>query len=152
MPDRWISITVSDLEDAKIAKLVTALGTKALGDGQTDPSPRIIQAIVTDIRRKISSCRTNRVDADETRIPASLLTLATDLIIFRLKNRLESELTTDEARNLEIHTQTLNRIAACTDVVEQPDDAVEPVVEATAGTPSISNRSNRERRARRSGS
>lgn len=148
---RWIPVTLGDLEDTKVAKLVTALRTKALAVGQTDPSPRVIQSVVTDIRRKIASCRSNRVDADETTIPASLLTLATDMIIARLKGRLEIELTQFENDQLSRHDTTLNRIASCTDVVDQPDDSVEPETQATAGTPSISNCRREQRNARRSG-
>jgi len=150
---RWIPITLADLEDSKVAKLVTALRTKALQTvpAQTDPSPRITQSVVTDIRRKIASCASNRVDSDETTIPASLLPLATDLIIFRLKNRLEIELTQDERDTRREHTETLNRIASCADVVDQPDDPISPEVESTSGTPSISNERATARRARRSG-
>lgn len=146
----WIPVTTADLNDAKVEKLVTALRTKALGAGQTDPSPRIIQSVVTDVRRKIASCRSNQVDADLTTIPASLLPLATDLIIFRLKNRLEIELTEDERTNLRRHDATLDAIAACDDVIEQPDDAIPAATQAAAGTPSIADRGT-SRRARRSG-
>lgn len=150
---RWIPITLADLEDAKVAKLVTALRTKALATvpAQTDPSPRITQSVITDIRRKIASCASNRVDADETTIPASLLPLATDLIIFRLKNRLEIELTQDERDNRSAHEATLNRIAACTDVIDQPDTPATPLVEAVSGAPSMSTDRAEARRARRSG-
>lgn len=148
---RWIPVTLSDLEDSKVAKLVTALRTKALAVGQTDPSPRVIQSVVTDIRRKIASCRNNRVDADETTIPASLLTLATDLIIARLKGRLEIELTKFEDDQLSRHETTLNRIASCADVVDEPDDSAEPETQATAGTPSVTNCRREERNRRRSG-
>lgn len=148
---RWIPITVADLEDSKVAKLVTALRTKALASGQTDPAPRVIASVITDVRRKIASCRTNLVDADETTIPASLLPLATDLIIFRLKGRLEIPLTEDERNSQRAHTDTLNRISACDDVIDQPDTPAAPAVESTSGTPRISNAGALTRRARRSG-
>lgn len=148
--DNWKAVTVEDLNDTKVAKLVTALRTKALAAGQTDPSPRVIASVVTDIRRKVASCRTNRVDSDVTKIPASLLPLATDLIIARLKGRLEIELTKFEDDQLARHDATLNRIASCTDVIEQPDDAIAPEVESTAGTPSITT-GRREERLRRAG-
>jgi hypothetical protein len=148
---RWNPVTVSDLQDAKVAKLVTALRTKALADGQTDPVERVIASVVTDIRRKVASCRANRTDADATTIPASLLPLACDLIIFRLKLRLEIPLTDDERTNQSTHERTLNRIASCDDVIEQPDDAAAPAVEVTSGTPHISNCRAEARRRRRSG-
>lgn len=148
---RWISISVEDLEDAKVAALVTALRTKALGDSQDDPSERIIQDIVTDLRRKIASCRNNQVDSDESTIPASLKPLACDLIVYRLKNRLEIELTEDERAIRRSHERTLDRIASCEDVIEQPDTSAVPAVQSTAGTPSIDNTAAACRREKRSG-
>jgi hypothetical protein len=147
----WVTVSEDDLNDTKVAKLVTALRTKALAAGQTDPSERVIASVVTDIRRKIASCRNNQVDADLTTIPASLVPLATDMILARLKGRLELELTKFEEDQLSTHRETLNRIAACTDVVEQPDAAIAAPTQSTAGTPSISDTRATERRARRSG-
>jgi hypothetical protein len=135
---RWISITVEDLNDAKIALLVDALRTKALADDQTDPTPRVTQSVIDLIRRKIASCRTNQVDVDETKIPRGLKTMAVDLIIAELKGRLEEDLTKDETEAIARHVADLNRIANCQDVVEQPDDAIDAPVEATSGRPSIS--------------
>lgn len=147
---RWVAITVADLEDAKVAKLVTALRTKALQLSQTDPSPRITQSVVDDIRRKIASCASNRLDADETTIPRGLKDLAVDLILARLKGRLEIELTADEVRTVERRERDLDRIASCTDAVDQPDDAITPEVEARGGTPSVTT-CRREERLRRDG-
>lgn len=148
---RWIPVTIADLNDAKLAALVDTLREAALADGQTDPSPRIIQSVIIDVRRKIASCASNRVDTDESTIPASLLPLVTDLAIYRLKNRLEQPLTQDERDNRDAHTQTLNRIASCADVIESPDDAKPAPVEAVSGTPSISNCRPIVRRPRRPG-
>ena len=135
---RWTAIAQADLEDAKLAKLVTALRTKALAAGQTDPTPRITQSVIDDIRRKIASNPQNRVDADETLLPRGLKPLACDLILARMKGRLEIPLTEDERRAGERHERNLDRIASGLDVIEQPDDAMTPEVESTAGTPSIS--------------
>lgn len=139
----WISITVADLNDAKVEKLVTALRTKALGAGQTDPTPRLVQEVVDDIRRKIASCQKNRVDADETRIPRGLKGMCVDLVLSRLKGRLEQDLSQDERDRISRHETDLNRIAACTDVVEQPDNAIEAPVQSTSGTPTMKERASR---------
>lgn len=146
----WIPITTADLVDSKVAALVTALRTKALGAGQTDPSPRIIQGVVTDVRRKIASCRSNQVAVDITTVPASLQLLAIDLILARMKGRLEIELTQFENDQLRRHDETLNRIASCADVIEQPDDAIAAPTQAAAGTPSV-NGDRRAERLRRAG-
>lgn len=134
---RWTPITQADLEDAKLAKLVTALRTKALAVGQTDPTARITQSVLDDIQRKIASHPQNRTDADETLIPRGLKPMACDLILARLKGRLEIPLTEDERRTCERHERNLDRIAGGLDTVEQPDDAVAPAVESRAGKPSV---------------
>lgn len=134
---RWIPITVDDINDQKLAPLVEALRTAALAAGQTDPTPRLTQAVVDRIRRKIASCHNNRLDSDTTKIPAGLKTMAVELVYAELKGRLEEPLTEDERRKLSVIDTDLNRIASCTDTVEQPDDPIDPPVEASSGTPSI---------------
>lgn len=152
MSDGWISITVENLEDAKVAALVTALREAALGDDQSDPTDRIIQGVVDDVRRRIASCASNQLDEDETTIPKSLRDLTVDLVIYRMKARLPGqELTEDEVRQKAEHIRTLERIAEGREVVDQPDTAIAPPVQATAGTPSISTCRAEERRQRRSG-
>jgi hypothetical protein len=134
---RWISITVDDLHDQKLAPLVEAFRTKGLAVGQTDPLPRLTQAVVNRIRRKISSNLKNQVDSDETKIPAGLKTMAVDLIYAELKGHLEEPLTPDEIKKIATHEADLNLIAKGVDVVDQPDDPIDAPVEATGGTPSI---------------
>lgn len=119
---RWIPITKANLYDAKVAALIDAADTAALGNGQTARSPGIIQGVVDDIRRKIASCKRNRLDVDTTAIPDGLKNLATDLIIARLKNAIEQELSQDERNAVTLHERNLNRIAEGLDVVEQPDN------------------------------
>lgn len=134
---RWIPITVADIQDQKLAPLVEALRTRALAAGQTDPTPRLTQAVVDRIRRKVASCHTNRLDSDTTKIPAGLKTMAVELIYFELKGRLEDALTPDESKKSTIIESDLNRIASCLDTVEQPDDPIDPPVESPSGNPSV---------------
>lgn len=151
MSNRWITITTDHLEDAKVAALVTALREQALGDGQTDPSPRIVQDVIDHIRRKIQGNQENVLDADETTIPKGLKTLAVDLILARLKGRLEIALTEDERRQIERHERDLNRIASGDDVIEQADTELPSEVQPTGGTPSITTDRRDTLRTRRSG-
>lgn len=125
----WIVITVDTLKEAKVAALIDACDSAALGDGQENRAAGIIQGVVDEIRRKVASCRNNRVDSDETKIPKGLRDCAVDLIIARLKTAIEQPLSDAENRQLERRTADLNRIADCKDVVDQPDDAVAPEVE-----------------------
>jgi hypothetical protein len=147
----WIPITIDDLNDARIAALVTAYRTKALGPGQSDPTPRIVQAVVDRIRRKVASCRTNLLDLDPTTIPKGLKEMAVLFIIVDLKGRLEEELSNDEQRAIDRFTADLNRIANCDDVVEQPDNPIDAPVQATAGSPTISEGRREQRNRERTG-
>lgn len=144
---RWTVITPDDLADAKVAALVTALRSAALGEGQTDPTPRLTQTVVDQVRRKIASHATNRLDANPAAVPAGLKDLVAELVLFALKNRLEIALTEDERDRNRNYLRDLDRIAAGTDVVEQPDDAIPAPVQSTAGTPAITPRVRRFSRA-----
>lgn len=134
---QWISITIADLNNAKIAALVDALRTAARAAGEAERSAEIIQRVVDRMRRKIASCRQNRLDADLTTIPQGLKDDAIKLIIADLKNALEEDLTSAETSEISRINADLNRIAACQDVVEQPDNPIDAPVQSTAGTPSI---------------
>jgi len=139
MPN-WIQISADDLEAKKVAALVSALRTAALGAGQEDPTDTIIAAVVDRIRRKIASCAANRLDAEELAIPRGLKTMAVDMVLAEMKNRLEIELTADERARLDVHEADLNRIAACKELVEQPDDIADTSVQGATGTPSFAGR------------
>ena len=121
MPN-WTPITIATLYEAKIAVLVDAADAVALKNGQANRSTGIIQAVVNDIRRKIASCKRNRLDADVTAIPDGLKNVAVDMIIARLKIAIEQELSQDERNQLTVHERNLTRIASGDDVVEQPDN------------------------------
>ncbi len=136
----WIAITIDTLYEAKVAALIDACNSAALAQGQSNRVAGIIQGVVNDVRRKVESCRTNRVDSALTKIPASLRDLAVDMIIARLKGTIEIPLTEDERTQLKRHETNLNRIAECTDVIDQPTDPVEPEVESSTPSPSFGTR------------
>jgi hypothetical protein len=125
----WIAITIDELYEAKVAALIDAASTAAKKAGQPDRVPGIIQGVVDDIRRKVASCPNNQVDSDLTKIPKGLRDMAVDIIIARLKGAIEELLTEDEIRQLDRHWRNLDRIAECKDVVDQPDDPIEPDVQ-----------------------
>jgi|SRR4051812_15924305 hypothetical protein len=145
----WIPITIGDLEDAKIAKLVTATREKALKEGQTDPAPRHIQNVVNRIRRKVANKGKNRLDADETKIPKSLLKVGVVLVLAELKGRLEMALTKEEDKALDLAEQELEKIADGQSV-EDPDDPIVAPVQDTSGSPSVTD-CRREKLNRRRG-
>lgn len=133
----WISITLATLYEDKVAALVDACDSAALGEGQANRSAAVIQGVVDDIRRKVESCRTNRVDSDLTTIPKGLRNIAATMILARLKNSIEQALTDDERNELKKCETDLNRIANCDDVVDQPDDPIPSTAEPAGGTPGI---------------
>lgn len=130
----WIPITVDTLNEAKVAALVQACSESALATGQPDRAAGIIQGVVNEVRNAVATCKTNQVDSDPTTIPASQRDLAVDLIIARLKNAVELELTDDERSNLTWRRNQLKAIAACELVVDQPDNPIEPPVQGGPAT------------------
>lgn len=131
----WISITSADLKDAKVAALVNALASAALGDGQTDPTPRIIENVTLRIRAEIKGCRKNLLDADTTKIPYDLKSLATRMIVRELQSRLQISLTEDERSEARQDIRYLERIASCEVPVAIPDNPVEGEAQTSSGTP-----------------
>lgn len=136
----WTPITADDLNDAKFAAVIEAARTQGLADGQGDPVPNIIQSVVDRIRRKIASCKFNKLDVDTTAIPNGLKSMAVDYIVADCKKRIEDPLTDDEKTTLVRHDKDLDRIASCQDAIEQPDDPQPtPIAQDSTGTPSIGN-------------
>jgi hypothetical protein len=148
----WIPITLADIEDAKLAKLVTALRERALKavPPQTDPTSRLTQKVVNRIRRKIGNNPNNKLDADATKIPKGLLGVAIVLILAEMKGRLEMALTTDENKAVDRADADLQAVADG-EAVEEPDDPIAAPVQTTSGTPTISECRREKRNARNSG-
>lgn len=128
----WIAITIDTLKEAKVAALIEACDSAALGEGQANRAAGLIQGVVNEIRNAVATCRTNQVDEDITTIPESQRDLAVDLINARLKNAIEQPLTQDERDNVAERRRQLRDIAACELVVDQPDTAVDPDVQGNA--------------------
>jgi hypothetical protein len=146
----WIPITVGDLEDAKIAKLVTALREKALKESQTDPTPRLTQKVVDRIRRRIANNNKNKLDSDVTKIPKGLLWVGTILVLAEMKGRLEMVLTKDEDKAVDKAEAELDKIANG-EAVEEPDNPIDAPVQQAAGSPTISKNRRETLRSQRNG-
>jgi len=136
----WLPITEADLLATKMSPLMGALRSAALGGGQDDPVEAIIATVVSRIRRSVAACAVNRVDADTTKIPRSLLALGCRMVVREAKDRLEFELTETERQAWSVDERELKAVASCELPVEQPDDAIEPIVQVTQPGPSISGR------------
>ena len=118
----WITLTKADLYDTKVAALVDQVDAISLGAGQTERTTDLIAAVTAEIRRKCAHM--NALDADLTKIPGGLKTLALDLIACRIKSALEMELNQDERNLLLARERDLNRIADGKDLVDLPDNPV----------------------------
>jgi hypothetical protein len=129
----WIVIDIETLKEAKVAALIEALDTEALGSGQPNRAAGLIQGVVNEVRLAVASCAANQVDEDPTKIPDGLRDLTVDLINARLKNTLEYALTQDERDTVAERRRQLRDVAACDLVVDQPDDPVDPPVQGPSG-------------------
>lgn len=134
----WTTVTTSDLNDTKVAALVSALRTAALAQGQSDPSTNIIADVVTTIRNNIKSCAANELDITTTKIPPSLKRLACRMIVREMQSRLRIALNDDERNERSADERTLERIARCELKVDETDTPeTTATVQAGSNTPRI---------------
>ena len=117
----WIKITEEKLATYQAGKLVDAMKTKALGDGQENPLPEAIRVVVEKIRGAIAAGGYS-VDKDSSLIPAELERDAFALVVAVAKPRLSLELKDDEkTANLKA-LELLDKIAAGDFDVSMPDN------------------------------
>ncbi len=137
----WISIALLDLQDARVAELVDNLREEALGDGQTDPMPRLIQTVVDEVRRCIAYCSSTPLDADPATIPAGMKELVVQKVARLMKARLLQPLSDDEKDAEKLYQRRLEQLTRCEWPVDAPTTPVDvsPVAASTgaelAGTP-----------------
>ena len=126
----WITITIDTLKEAKVAALIEACDSAALGESQDNRAAGKIQGVVDLVRNAIKGCPSRRVDEDETTIPAALRDLAVKLIIAELKDAIEQELTDYETDSVAWARRELTAIRSCDYPIETPDTPVEPEIES----------------------
>ncbi len=118
----WVRIEIADLKDAKVAALIEACQTAALGAGQDDPTPAIIADVIARIRAEIAGCRANVLHPDAATIPSDLRSLACRMVVRQCQSRLQIALNEDEREEQRNDLRYLERIAACDIPVAAPDD------------------------------
>ena len=117
----WIKITEEKLATYQAGKLVDAMKTKALGEGQENPLPEAIRVVVEKIRGAIAAGGYS-VDKDSSLIPAELERDAFAIVVAVAKPRLSLELKDDEkTANLKA-LELLDKIAAGDFDVSMPDN------------------------------
>lgn len=123
---RWVQIQVDDLPTAKAAPLVAALQSVALGEDQLDPLPEIITNVTSRIRAEIAAGGRTRLDADLSKLPRSLKSLALRMVLREAQSRLNANgalpLSEDEREEQRLDIRYLERIADGKISVEQPDN------------------------------
>lgn len=120
----WITLSTNDLRDREAAALVTALGTAALGAGQADPLPELLNGAAARVRAAIASAPGHpALGEGPGSIPPSLKELTVRLVLRAAKGRLNLPLEPDEVREAQWDERTLRELALGHLRVEQPGPA-----------------------------
>ena len=146
----WIAITTATLYEAKIAVVIDLCDTLLKATGQADRSAGIIQGVVDEVRNSVA--KRNRVDSDTTKIPKGLRDLTVDIVIAKLKNALDDELTKQETENVAYRRQQLRDIEKGDGpAIDLPDTAINPVIESPVPAPAFGERTREFTRANQDG-
>lgn len=126
----WIELTETHLKEALSGPEVEAFRTAALADGQSDPVPGLIEAVVRQIRSRVAACKSNTMGAGLT-IPDETLNSAKAMLAWEMLTRLPgndpSLYETREKRKNDA-LKYLDSIAKCDAVIEQPATPSEEVI------------------------
>ena len=141
----WITLTIAQLDTAKAAALVDALQSAALADGQPDPLPEIIAGVTSRIRAEIAAGGRTVLDADGTKVPPSLKSLALRMVLREGQSRLNAggafPLSDDEREEWRQDVRYLERIARGDITVEESTNPEStPTVQAAVPSPKICER------------
>lgn len=117
----WRAITENDLFSGMNAAEISAVRTKALAEGQTDPVPEVIAQVTKDIREAIRSCKDNRLSPDDSLVPEASILHAVPIIRHRLGTRFGGLIKGGEERLEEYRraNKYLDMVASCARAVER---------------------------------
>lgn len=143
----WITPSADDMNEARVAELITALRQEALGAGQADPLAGIISKVVNEVRSCIGFCAATVLDADTTKVPANLKDMVVQKIVRTMKGRLLMPLSDDETKEETVYQQRLRLLTECAWPVDVTDDPISTVTVSPAqSTPKITPRCRRATR------
>ncbi len=120
----WIIITEDDLNEARVAELITALREEALGVSQPDPMPGIITKVVDEVRSCIGFCATTVLDIDPAKVPANLKDMIVQKIFRTMKGRLLQPLNDDETKEEKVYEERLRLLNQCKWPVDKTDTPI----------------------------
>jgi hypothetical protein len=116
----WINLTTADLNEYLAAPQVRALQTKALADGQTDPTPNIISEIAEQVRNVIAAAG-YPLESSAGTFPEVLKPSVAALVIELAQTRIPGLSLTTEQRNQVAYARTmLANITAQKVAIEPP--------------------------------
>lgn len=117
----WRAITEDDLFSGMNKQEISAVRTKALADGQSDPVAEVIAQVTMSIRESIRSCKDNRLHPDATYLPEAAILHAVPIIRHRLGTRFGGLIKGGEDRLEEYRraNRYLDQVAACAQAVER---------------------------------
>ncbi|MFA6962440.1 MAG: hypothetical protein WC205_16920 [Opitutaceae bacterium] len=125
----WITLTEADALRTVNAKLLTALRTKALADGQADPLVETLGETIDEVRGSVGACKTNTLGPDGT-IPQKLKGAALAIFAVKMLGRLDIEPEKAKLLLFESAEKKLAAAAACKFDIEEP---VTPTEEKSSG-------------------
>jgi len=114
----WTSITVDNLKAAGYGDIVDGARTEATGG--VDPVVQEIADAVARVRRAVATG--NSLDANESKVPNSLLGVTVRLALYGLMRRIRFALSEDQRNKERDDISDLKRIADNKLRVELPDD------------------------------
>jgi len=117
----WITITADHLKAAGQGFLVDKARTTATGG--IDPVDYEIGAVTARIRRCVAGGG-NTLDSDPQKIPNSLLSVATNIVVWGLMGRIRFPLSEDQRKQRDTDEFDLKRVAdpKISTPIEMPDD------------------------------
>lgn len=117
----WQALTASDVLAKLSGAELTALQSAALGNGQSDPVPGIITAVIDEVRGYIAANPDNRL-GDAGMVPSKLVSATLAIIRYRICTRLpvKSLLTEDRIREKDDAIRLLERVADGKFAIEDP--------------------------------
>lgn len=131
---QWTTLTVSALNDAKAAPLITAVRTTCLASGQSDPTTSLLQNVANQIRSAIGFSGKYMISATVYAVPPNLQDMAINRVVRLCKRRLEQPLTPDERDEETEFQKTIERLTRGEWPVDVPDDPIS----ANPSTPAAS--------------
>jgi len=139
----WQTITAADLDDYNVAAMMTALRTKGLRAGQSDPFASLMQDRCNYVRNRIAD--RILISATPYAVPPELVTDTIYLIIEAMSTRLSMalELTADQVRMIARAYADLDIAGTPKLRITAPDDPETPNVQAPGGI-SVTTTTNRK--------